>query len=1183
MNYKTNKRNFLYILCALICVISGSIFAVINHKQTVVGQQNCCEVSATDDFANEEDYAGLGLQNYNASASDSYFCLTDTNMMFIESQMTYGTCWIFSGTKALESYLQKTTGILYDFSESWISVCAKVEYNSMLLGGGGDFTRYYRLISKYGLLFEEEFPYEWLYNLDGSNYEEIFNNYKNKTNKTFTKNLDSNWFRSLSSEKVKQYLVNYGALSISYDASKVVSVAGKKYSCFGSSAFSSNHSITLIGWDDNLSFVDYDGKNHTGAYICFNSWGTTTGKDEVVYIAYDSEYVDWTIFGFKQKSTVNNFTFNISSSNAGVDNYEIGKYDYTKSNFDSGTYEDKNMFFYGDIIDVDFAYQYNNGVTDASLRAKITKNGEDVTQLFSKHFVNKKNKIFELETNKPIDSGRYFIEFDVDYNGDSKADENYITSITILSGAEMCYVNPSTTANELHTWQSFNKIQSVENPNYVYGYAFGNVSVAEFELSNYSTITNIEITDKFNMYIHSSNSLVPASSNSYSKKRIYLQVQLDSDRKAYEYAVNFKTIKGYKVTFKIVTYALEQYNDDKTFVFYNNNGGLFNSSLVGWIATGKNYNITLGEPTNTLGNSYHFTGWYVDKALTQQLTNLNSQVKKRDLSNYAEEQYKGNNKYVRKYIYVYAKWDRVPFYMEGANLGEKQYGDSVKFELDLAHNGSNNYNYSVDNSTLPLGTSLIKENDKYYIKGNLLVCGDFSFDFVCYDIDNDIEISATYTLTVLAREVTIKVNDKSSVFGEPLENLDWTVYSGTIYGNDDLNINLICAVAEDSPIGSYTIYGTCNNSNYDVTFINGTYKITNKRITFTLTGYQGVYDGQEHSVELDVSQNLAEVKVEYSLDGENYTSTPIFEKNFTNGDKIIYIKLSCENYETEKLITSINITKKNLTIVWTDGDYVYNGNEQTPSASTLDIIDDATISVNGGGTNAGNYTARASVNSDNYQITNGTKSYVIKKAKPVVEISSDDLSIDSQKIKVGDELGKIPLPAGYEWVDPTQKLIDGVNVYYARLIPNDLENYEIVDKIAMTISVEDKNLNPEVMKYAVVAICGGIILVILISIITTISRKAYERSCLNNAEAKNKNDKFDKDDQITIYFVTNSPITLPPMKSLKRISIDLPKLERNYYEFAGWYTDKLFINPYKNNGTEKIVTLYAKWLPKIYK
>ncbi len=1186
MNKSFCKKNWLYILCALICIVSGSVFAFLSQKQSVLAQEKFNYATSSISGSEVDNNFDLLLQNYEttASASDSYYCLTDTDMLFIENQMTFGTCWIYSGTKVLESYLQKTTGVLYDFSESWISVCAKIEDSSSLFGDGGTFGKFFSLVSKYGVLFEEEFPYEWEYNLDGSNYQEIYNNYKNETHKEFVVNLSSKWYASESINSVKQYLVNYGAMSISYNANNSITVSGKKYSYYGSPTSIPNHSITLIGWDDSVSFTDKDGTNYIGAFIGFNSWGTTAGNDEIVYIGYNSTISKASIYGLSPKS-VNNFTFSVSKSNSSVDNYEIGKYDYDRTDLDTGVYQDKSVFFYGDIIDIDFSYKFNNGKSDGQVKAKITKDGQDVTNLFSRHFVNKNQNKYELETNKSIDSGRYFIEFSVDYNNDDISDEDYITAITVLSGAEMCYINPSAYTSELYTWQSFNKINSVENPNYVYGYTFGSVTVAEFELSNFSAVQKIEIADSSSMSINGANSLVPATSTSYSKNRIYLNIRLGSERKAYENVVTLKTSKGHSVQFNIVTYALEVNEDFKTFIFFNNNGGLNNDSLVSWIATGKNYNITLGEPTNTLGSFYGFAGWYTDKALTQKINKLNSVVKTRDLSNYAEEGYKGNSRYVRKYAYVYAKWDRIPFYMEGASLGEKQYGDNIRFELNLAHNGSGNYRYSVDNSTLPTGTNLINENDKYYVVGDLIGRGDFSFDFVCYDIDSDTQISATYTLTVKKREISILIGDKSTVFGEPLENLEYSLYSGTIYDDDNLNIKLICTVADDSPIGSYTIYGTYNNENYDVTFINGTYKITNKRIKYTLHSYGNDYDGQEHSVELDVSQNPDIIKVEYSLDGITYTDNPIVEKDFTNGEKLIYIKLSCENYETEFLHSHIKITKRKVTIVWNNTEFTYNGNTQGPTATINGLIDgdDAQLIITGLNADAGNYVASANIDNDNYQIVNNTTPYVIKKAYPNVELSSNDLLLDSEKVKIGDEVGSISLPAGYEWIDPTEKLKEGANIYYARYVPSDLKNYEIVDNMAVTITMREKGIKTEIVKYVVVALCGGIILVILISIITTISRKAYERGCLDNHDEKDKKEKFDKDDQITIYFVTNSPISLEPIRSLKRISIDLPKLERNYYEFAGWYTDKLLINPYKNNGTEKTVTLYAKWLPKIYK
>lgn len=1182
MVYRTRKRNLLLILCTLICAISGSIFALITPKKDVGAQDYCEVVSAeqtSDTNANE-----LEMPNFSASETDSYYSLTDTYMMPIENQTSFGTCWIYSGMTMLESYLQRTTGILYDFSESWISLCAKVENTSMILGDGGNVVTFCNLIKKYGLLFEEDFPYEWEYNIDDSNYQEIYDNYKNKADKAFVSDLSAQDFLSFfgtNENAIKQYLINYGALSISYDTRKAVKVSGKKYDYYGSSAGSANHSITLIGWDDDVTFKDYEGKQHTGAYICLNSWGTTS-TSEVVYIAYDAELMNGTIYGLKKSKANKAFAFSVSSSNASVDNYEVGKYDFNGTSLGTGTYADKNIFFYGDIIDIDYSYQLSSGNTDATVRLKVKKDGKDVTNLFSRHFTNKNTKKCELETNGAIDSGRYFVEFCVDYDNDSVADETFVTTIAVLSGTEMCYINPTASESELFTYQSFNKINSTESTNYVYGYTYEDAVVARFELATFSTIVSINLNENRNCFLTSSSNLDPASSNSYSKNSICIQIQVSSEKKAYNTIVTFRTLGGEDIDFCIVIYALEISSDAPTFVFYDNNGGVRSGNMMSWIATGKNYNMTLGEPINTIGSAYQFTSWFADRALTQQISDLNSQAKSRSLSNYADQYYKGNSKYVRKYIYAYAKWDKVPFYMEGANLGEREYGDNIKIELNLAHNGSSNLRYSVDNSTLPAGTNLVSQNGKYYISGNLLLRGDYAIKFICYDIDNAIEISAIYNLTVNKRAITLLICDKSSVYGEPLENLEWTLQSGTIYNGDDLKVNLVCSVAEDSSIGAYTIYGTFSNDNYDVTFINGTYKITKQRILFSLNNYAGVYDGAEHSVELDVSQNQGDILVEYSLDGESYTQTPITEKNYTNGEKIVYIRLSCDNYETEELQTSINIAKKNIVIVWTNDEFTYNGETQAPVASSQDLIDDAQIVVTGGSINAGQYVARANVDSENYQLTNNTKTFVIKKVKPSVSISSDDLSIDVSKLNVGDEVGNIALPQGYEWLDSTQRLQQGANVYYLKFTPTDLTNYETVDNITLTIIMMGKGLQSDIIKYAVIALCGGIILVILISIITTISRKAYERSCLDNHEDK-KEVKTNKDDQVIINFVTNAPMTLEPIKSLKRISIALPKLERNYYEFAGWFTDKLFINPYQNNGTEKTITLYAKWLPKIYK
>ena len=96
--------------------------------------------------------------------------------------------------------------------------------------------------------------------------------------------------------------------------------------------------------------------------------------------------------------------------------------------------------------------------------------------------------------------------------------------------------------------------------------------------------------------------------------------------------------------------------------------------------------------------------------------------------------------------------------------------------------------------------------------------------------------------------------------------------------------------------------------------------------------------------------------------------------------------------------------------------------------------------------------------------------------------------------------------------------------------------------------------------------------------IVKLQRYAYERSVLDKPQ-KVKTHK-PKGDMVLITFVTNAPFSIAPVETSKRIAIKLPSPERSSYKFAGWYTDKIFMHPYENNGVENMLTLYAKWQPK---
>lgn len=78
--------------------------------------------------------------------------------------------------------------------------------------------------------------------------------------------------------------------------------------------------------------------------------------------------------------------------------------------------------------------------------------------------------------------------------------------------------------------------------------------------------------------------------------------------------------------------------------------------------------------------------------------------------------------------------------------------------------------------------------------------------------------------TIEAAEITIKADNKTSKYGENLQELTYAITSGEIYNNDNLNIVLNKQAGTNK--GTYIIYCSASNSNYQITTINGNYTIT---------------------------------------------------------------------------------------------------------------------------------------------------------------------------------------------------------------------------------------------------------------------------------------------------------------------------------------------------------------------
>lgn len=100
-----------------------------------------------------------------------------------------------------------------------------------------------------------------------------------------------------SDEAVKEAIIKYGAVAADYYSNSYYRADdNKSYYC--NLDTSSNHAITIVGWDDDYSADNFAGSGAgvppiNGAWIIQNSWGVSAGESGYYYISYaDSTLCD---------------------------------------------------------------------------------------------------------------------------------------------------------------------------------------------------------------------------------------------------------------------------------------------------------------------------------------------------------------------------------------------------------------------------------------------------------------------------------------------------------------------------------------------------------------------------------------------------------------------------------------------------------------------------------------------------------------------------------------------------------------------------------------------------------------------------------------------------------------------------------------------------------------------------
>lgn len=194
----------------------------------------------------------------------------------VENQGTFGTCWAFASTAALET--SQTEGEILDFS---------VDHMTMNSGfniaptEGGDYNMALAYLAAWkGPVLAADDPYG-----DGIT----------DTSLAAVGHLqEARLIEEKDLNKIKSMIMRYGGVESSlymsiqnaWDSSEDYEPMSASYYYSGNEE--PNHDIVIIGWDDDYSRENFNYMpENNGAFLCRNSWGEDFGNDGYFYVSYE--------------------------------------------------------------------------------------------------------------------------------------------------------------------------------------------------------------------------------------------------------------------------------------------------------------------------------------------------------------------------------------------------------------------------------------------------------------------------------------------------------------------------------------------------------------------------------------------------------------------------------------------------------------------------------------------------------------------------------------------------------------------------------------------------------------------------------------------------------------------------------------------------------------------------------
>ncbi len=324
-------------------------------------------------------------------------------MTSVKDQGNLDICWSFASLGTLESYLALKRDEYYDFSEEhlrWWGTADEEGYgwHRESYKGGYDQIALGYFTAWAGPKFESDIPLQ---------YSKLASKPSNMNEAETAFNVSSIIYLKKDKETIKNAVLNYGGVYTGYFHSALYYDKVKGTYCYPGERTAANHSIIIVGWDDNYpkeNFRVNSNIKNNGAWLVKSSWGTIGNEGGYIWISYeDSTLLDESY----------NTNYAIMEAEASSNKYKLYQHDeegadYTfKLNKEDKTLETN---LYGANL-FDFTEDYN--ILDSIVFLKTNKGAN-----YDLYYIPLKDDVPDIENKITLYSGV------VPYSGYIKTDVN---------------------------------------------------------------------------------------------------------------------------------------------------------------------------------------------------------------------------------------------------------------------------------------------------------------------------------------------------------------------------------------------------------------------------------------------------------------------------------------------------------------------------------------------------------------------------------------------------------------------------------------------------------------------------------------------------------------------------------------------------------------------------------------